>query len=120
MILVWLIDKNNFYTGEIEEVESPNEYQITKPYLFGYVKGKWDKELQEWVEGATEEEIKEWEQSQRIDICPKPTTEERVLKLEEEKSILAENVYQLASILEIMLGGTESGQTETTTTDTPN
>lgn len=56
----------------------------------------------------------------QIDICPEPTDKERITKLEEEKAILAENVYQLASILEVMLGGTESGQTTTTTTDTIN
>lgn len=59
-------------------------------------------------------------QQEQIDNCSEPTPEERITKLEEEKSVLAENVYQLASILEIMLGGTESGQTETTTTDTAN
>ena len=56
----------------------------------------------------------------QIDICPEPTDKERITKLEEEKSILAENVYQLASIMEIMLGGSEDGQTEATTTDTAN
>lgn len=104
MILVWLIDKNNFYTGEIEEVESPNEYQITKPYLFGYVKGKWDKELQEWVEGATEEEIKEWEQSQRIDICPVKTVEERLEEVEQENNLLKAQVEANASNQEFLEG----------------
>lgn len=56
----------------------------------------------------------------QIDNCSEPTDKERITKLEEEKSILAENVYQLASILEIMLGGTADGQTEATTTDTAN
>lgn len=70
----------------------------------------------------TAEEVYEGylKQLEQIDISPEPTTEERITKLEEEKSILAENVYQLASILEIMLGGTEDGQTEATTTDTDN
>lgn len=60
------------------------------------------------------------EEEKQIDICPEPTDKERITKLEEEKSILAENVYQLATILEVMLGGTTDGQTETTTTDTTN
>lgn len=56
----------------------------------------------------------------KIDICPEPTDKERITKLEEEKSILAENVYQLATILEVMLGGTTDGQTEAITTDSTN
>lgn len=75
-------------------------------------------ELNECIE-LTEEE-KQALKDEQIDICPEPTDKERITKLEEEKAILAENVYQLASILEVMLGGTESGQTTTTTTDTIN
>lgn len=54
----------------------------------------------------TAQEYYEWwiEQS-KVDTRPTLTDKERITKLEEEKSILAENVYQLASILEIMLGG---------------
>lgn len=69
---------------------------------------------------TAEEAYNAWANREQIDNCSEPTDKERITKLEEEKSILAENVYQLASILEIMLGGTESGQTETTTTDTAN
>ena len=71
---------------------------------------------------TAEEFYQEWleNKDKQIDISSEATTEERITKLEEEKSILAENVYQLASILEIMLGGTEDGQTEATTTDTAN
>lgn len=74
------------------------------------------------TEQTAEEVYQEWLENKdnKIDICPEPTDKERITKLEEEKSILAENVYQLASILEVMLGGTESGQTETTTADTAN
>lgn len=46
-----------------------------------------------------------WLEKKQIDILPEPTDQERIIKLEEEKSILAENVYQLASIIETMLGG---------------
>lgn len=67
---------------------------------------------------ATDEEYQEW--LKQIDNCSVPTQEERIAQLESEKAILAENVYQLASILEVMLGGTESGQTTATTTDTTN
>ncbi|MBE6021685.1 MAG: hypothetical protein E7231_00465 [Cellulosilyticum sp.] len=68
---------------------------------------------------ATEEQYRFWLiQQEQIDICPEPTAEERIVKLEEEKAILAENVYELASILEFMLGGTEDGQSSTTTETT--
>lgn len=69
---------------------------------------------------TAQEVYDKWLEDNKIDNCLEPTPEERITKLEEEKSILAENVYQLATILEVMLGGTESGQTETTTTDTAN
>ena len=119
---VWKIDEDGFYTFKTYEVEKPNEFEITTPCKTceedDFYKPKWTGE--KWIEGWTEEEIEKWKEDDKIDNCSEPTTEERVLKLEEEKSILAENVYQLASILEIMLGGTESGQTETTTTDTAN
>lgn len=45
----------------------------------------------------------------QIDICTPPTDKERIIKLEEEKSILAENVYQLAGIIEAMLGDGNNG-----------
>lgn len=118
MIQVWLFDENNIFTGVTKVVKEVVENMTDIPLLVGYIKPLFNGIR--WEEGATAEEIEQWKEANKIDICPKPTTEERVLKLEEEKSILAENVYQLASILEIMLGGTESGQTETTTTDTPN
>lgn len=73
------------------------------------------------VTGQTAEEVyQEWLNDKQIDICTEPTDKERITKLEEEKAILAENAYQLATILEVMLGGAEDGQTETTTTDTTN
>lgn len=118
MIQVWLLDENNFFTGISNFVNEIGENMTTIPILVGYVKPKLVND--EWVEGATEKEIQEWQEANKIDICPEPTDKERITKLEEEKSILAENVYQLASILEIMLGGTEDGQTEATTTDTAN
>lgn len=118
MIQVWLIDENGFYINESKFVEKLEEGMTDIPLLVGYVKSKFVNG--EWIEGATEKEIEKWKDSQQIDICPEPTDKERITKLEEEKSILAENVYQLASILEIMLGGTEDGQTEATTTDTVN
>lgn len=103
MVQVWLLDKLGFFTGESVFVEKIEENMTTEPLLIGYVRAKWTGE--EWVEGATEEEIKEWQDTQQIDICTVPTDQERITKLEEEKSILAENVYQLASIIEAMLGG---------------
>lgn len=73
-------------------------------------KPKWDGT--EWIDE---------EPPEQIDICPPgPTDKERITQLESEKKILAENVYQLASIMEIMLGGTTDGQTEATGTATAN
>ena len=57
---------------------------------------------------------------EQIDICPEPTDKERITQLESEKAILAENVYQLATILEAMIGGTKDGQSSTTTNATAN
>lgn len=54
----------------------------------------------------------EWfdeEPPKQIDNCSTPTDNERIAKLEEEKSILAENVYQLANIIEVMLGDVNNG-----------
>lgn len=114
-ICVLIIDDKPF-NYELKDGESPVEYYNGTDYI----KPRWDFGLQEWVEGATEEEIKAREEANKIDNSTELTNEERITKLEEEKSILAENVYQLASIIEVMLGGNESGQTETITTDTSN
>lgn len=105
-----LVNKDGFPDKEGFEVEA---WGLQKEFF----RPKYDFELKEWIETATEAEIDE---INKIDICPEPTDKERITKLEEEKSILAENVYQLASIMEIMLGGSEDGQTEATTTDTAN
>lgn len=119
MTQVFIIDCEGFYTGETKCVEEPSELEIVIPCNTceedTFYKPKWDEG--KWIEGATQKEIDE---ANKIEICPEPTDKERITKLEEEKAILAENVYQLASILEVMLGGTESGQTTTTTTDTIN
>lgn len=118
---IWKIDKNGLYVGETYFVEESNEFEISEPCNTSedntFYKPKWDGE--KWVEGATQEEI---DTINKIDNCtPSPTTEERFTKLEEEKSILAENVYQLASIVEVILtGGTEDDETGTVATDTTN
>ena len=95
MIQVWILDKNGFYTGEVDFVEEPKENEITKPYEVGYIKGKWDFEIQDWVEGATEEEIVEWEDSKQIDICPEPTTEEKVTDLINQVTVMDEIIASL-------------------------
>ena len=114
---VWLLDSDNFWTGRFDFVEEVTEGMTGIPLINEFVRSQLVNG--EWVEGATEKEIKEYEDN-KIDICPGPTPEERIIKLEEEKSILAENVYQLATILEVMLGGTTDEQTEATTTDSTN
>ena len=74
MIQVWLLDENNYFTGESIFVEEVTEQMTTEPLLIGYVKAKWTGN--EWVEGATEEELKEWEEAQ-----PKPQkTEQEFMK----------------------------------------
>lgn len=56
--------------------------------------------------------------NKQIDICPKPTEEERITQLEADKEALAQNVYMLAEVLEALLGGEEDGQEELITEDT--
>ena len=63
MIQVWLLDEQNYFTGESIFVEEVADNMTTKPLLIGYVKAKWTGE--EWVEGAIEEEIKEWQDTQQ-------------------------------------------------------
>ena len=63
MIQVWLLDEQNYFTGESIFVEEVADNMTTKPLLIGYVKAKWTGE--EWDEGATEEEIKEWQDTQQ-------------------------------------------------------
>lgn len=58
------------------------------------------------------------EEEKQIDICTEPTTEERITQLEADKATLAENVYMLAEIIESLIGGTEDGQSSTTTETT--
>ena len=117
MIQVWVYDENGYLIGDDFVDKVVDGMTLTPPNGLGLYCKKWDGE--KWVEGWTQEEIQAWEDKQN-NICPEPTDKERITKLEEEKSILAENVYQLATILEVMLGGTTDGQTETTTTDTTN
>lgn len=72
---VWIIDKNGFYAGESKFVQEVTDLMTTVPLLVGYVKPKFNGT--EWTEGATEEEVEAWKQSQQIDICiPPPTNED--------------------------------------------
>ena len=123
---VFLYDENKIYI-KTDIVEKLGENMTTVSLLNNDKTGtiphrpRFDEVNQVWVEDMTQDEIREWEDNQQIDICPEPTDKERITKLEEEKSILAENVYQLASIVEVMLtGGTEDDETGTVTTDTTN
>lgn len=119
MIQIYKIDENGFYTFETYIVEEPNEFEITTPCNTSgentFYKPKWDDE--KWVEGATKEEIREWEEENKIDNCSEKTTEqkleeaqEEIAHLKENELILAENIYQLANVIELLVGGTESGQ----------
>ena len=113
---VWVFDMNGFFV-ETTEVEKIEENMTTIPIgNVAYIKPKWNGIA--WEEGATAEEIEEWKQSQQIDICPKPTAEERIAQLEVDKEALAQNVYALAEVLEALLGGEEDGQEEPITEDT--
>lgn len=87
---VYELDQNNFYIGFAELTEENKDtlnytaVQMTR----GYVRSKFDKELQEWVEGATEEEIKEWEEANKP--LPQEPSEMEILSSEVEK-LKAEN-----------------------------
>lgn len=96
---VWKIDKDNFYTDESYFIEEPSNNEISIPILIGYVKPKWTGV--EWIEGATEKEIQEWKDSQVAQ--PKEPTEIEILK--QEKEILAKSVYDLTTIVELILTG---------------
>lgn len=109
MVQVFLIDEDGFYTGEDAWVEEPQKNEITEPYSVGYIRGKWDFEVKQWVEGATKEEILEWEEQDKIDICTSKTVEERLAeseqKLEEkdrENKILKAQIEANASSYEFL------------------
>lgn len=103
MIQVWLLDSNGFYTGKVDFVEEPDKFQITVPYEIGYVKGKWNSDLQQWQEGATQEEIAAWEQENKIDICPEKTTEQKLEDLVSEYNQLKSRMDNTENaIIEIM------------------
>lgn len=63
MIQVFLYDKNNIFT-ESKFVEEISNNMTTVPILIGYIKPKFNTDLNEWIEGATPQEVKEWEESQ--------------------------------------------------------
>lgn len=90
MIEVWYIDKNGFWTGERDTVFVLEEGMTDVKMLTGYVKARLVNN--EWVEGATEEEIREWEEANKIDICPEPTTEEKLVIAEEKIAKLEEQI----------------------------
>lgn len=77
MTQVWLIDEDNFFTGESIFVEEVKENMTTVPYLVGYVKGKLVDG--QWIEGATEEEIEEIKrQEEENTVPPQPTLEDKI------------------------------------------
>lgn len=79
---VWLLDKNNFFTGDSIFVKEVEESMTTIPLLVGYIKPKWTGN--EWIEGATEEEIQIWEEIQQSDKSLVIKTNEDLTKENEQ------------------------------------
>ena len=96
MIQVWMLDKENYFTGESAFVEEVTKNMTTTPYNVGYIKGKLVDD--EWVEGATEEEIQEW-----INSRPKPveciSLEDEVKQLKADKDFLTACIMEMAQIV---------------------
>lgn len=96
MVQVWIIDNNNFYTGESYFVEEPSTNEVVTPITVGYVKPKWDGDG--WTEGATEEEVQAWKDSQ--------ITEREPTEVEKQREIINTLGQELAQLkLQIMMGG---------------
>lgn len=94
MIQVWLLDENNFFTGESVFVDEVTENMTTEPLLIGYVKAKWTGK--EWIEGATDEEIEEWKNIPIEPIIVAKSNEE----LENENKILKAQIQALTAASE--------------------
>ncbi len=97
MIWVRIVDENGYYTGKMELVEEVIENMASKPMMIGYVRPRFIDG--EWVEGATEKEIKEWEVANKIDICPEPTTEEKLDKLIAEYNELKSRMINTEEVI---------------------
>ena len=97
-VQVFIYDEHGFYI-ESRFTSEVGENMTTIPMLVGHVKPKFDTKLNEWVEGATEEEILEWKNKQPIS----EPTEIEILK--QEKEVLAKSVYDLTSIVELLIQG---------------
>lgn len=91
MIQVWLLDENDFFTGESKFVDKLCNNMTSEPLTVGYIKAKWTGT--EWVEGATDEEIDEWNDSQPEPSIPPKSNEE----LEQENKILKAQISALSS-----------------------
>lgn len=97
MRLLRIIDENGFFIEEQFSKEiTDNMIETLCPQ--GFIKPKWSGE--EWVEGITQKEIDDLENR------PKEPSELEILK--QEKEILAQSVYEMAEIIElILMGGIE-------------
>lgn len=89
MIQVWLLDEDNYFTGESIFVEEVTENMTTEPLLVGYVKAKWTG--REWIEGATDDKIKEWEEQNK----PHPQEPTEIEILQQENKILKAQIQAL-------------------------
>lgn len=119
MIQAFLLDTKGYFTGctmlTNELVDNMTDVPLTVGYVKPYFNGDY------WEEGATQEEIEAWNKTNKIDICPIPSIDDRINQLEEDKKVLAENVFALAEVLEELLkGGEESGQTNSIDENTEN
>lgn len=77
---MWIYDEQKFFIKTVMTTQDI-ENSTTVGFNVGYVKPKFNEELQEWFEGATEEEIKQWQEENKPVLEP---NEVEILKSEIE------------------------------------
>lgn len=92
MIQVWKYDENKVFIEScmIEEIE---ENMTTVPLTIGYIKPKFNEEIQEWYEGATDEEVREWQEENQQ---PSKT---KICKSAEELTVENEQLWETVQFL---------------------
>lgn len=107
---VYKLDSNNFYVTftELTEENKDTLNYTAKQMTVGYVKPKFDFDLDEWVEGATQQEIDAWHEANRppIQEVDKITIlEQQITTLETENLALKSRLDNLEQTL---TGGIQS------------
>lgn len=96
MIQVRRVDENGFIIEDfvfVLEKELTDDL-IVKEILDGYVKPKFNREINDWEEGATQEEIDEWHEANKPQP-QEPTLEDKFNLLEEKNQALQEKIATL-------------------------